>query len=315
MRVLAEWVACRRRIHGRQSIPMSALNDDSIARLIAIAKDEDLGGGDLTAGLLPDPDEQASFRLVAKASGVFAGREIAPLVLRAYDESIEIDWADSATDGASIEAPPATLATIRGPLGALLSVERVLLNFLQRLCGVATLTRQFVDAVAGTGATILDTRKTIPGWRSLEKYAVRCGGGTNHRMGLYDAVLIKDNHLAGVERHHLAGVVFEQLNRLADRGIKPAFIEVEADTLQQVEELYKVVGIDVILLDNFSLDAIRQAVALRDEVGLRGKVALEASGGVTLPNVRSLAETGVDRISVGAITHSATALDLSLERV
>ncbi|MHC4698133.1 MAG: carboxylating nicotinate-nucleotide diphosphorylase [Planctomycetota bacterium] len=294
---------------------MNVLNEDNVARLIALAKDEDLGSGDLTAGLLPEPGEHASFRLVAKAGGVFAGREIAPLVLRAYDESIEIEWADSAADGALIDVPPATLATISGPLGALLSAERVLLNFLQRLCGVATLTRQFVDAVAGTETTILDTRKTTPGWRSLEKYAVRCGGGTNHRQGLYDAVLIKDNHLAGVEDQRLAGTVFEQLNRLLEGGPKPAFIEVEADTLQQVEELYKVVGIDLILLDNFSPDALRRAVALRNELGLDGKVALEASGGVTLAGVRALAETGVDRISVGAITHSATALDLSLERI
>ncbi len=293
---------------------MSALDYEIIARLIDLAKQEDLGGGDLTASLLPDENRRASFRLVAKASGVFAGREIALHVLRAYHDSMEIDWADIATDGAAIDTPGATLAAIHGPLGALLSAERVLLNFLQRLCGVATLTREFVDAVAGTGATILDTRKTTPGWRSLEKYAVRCGGGTNHRMGLFDAVLIKDNHLVGIDDQHLAGAVFEQLNELAESGVKPGFVEVEADSLRQVEELLKVVGIDVILLDNFSLEETRRAVTLRDELGLGDKIALESSGGVTLADVCALAETGVDRISVGAITHSATALDLSLER-
>jgi nicotinate-nucleotide pyrophosphorylase (carboxylating) len=215
----------------------------------------------------------------------------------------------------SLDTLPVNLATIHGPLGTLLSAERVLLNFLQRLCGVATLTRQFVDAVAGTGATIFDTRKTIPGWRLLDKYAVRCGGGTNHRLGLFDAVLIKDNHLAGVEPQQLAGTIFRQLSHLAECGVTPAFVQVEADTLEQVAELYKVVGIDVILLDNFSLDATRQAIALRDDLGLRGKIQLEASGTVSLETVRPLAETGVDRISVGAITHSAVAIDLSLERI
>jgi len=314
-RALTDRLACRSAIRSRQFSAMTILEVESIARLIALAKREDLGPGDLTSALLPNPSAPASFTLVAKADGVLAGREIALPVLRAYHDSIEIDWEAFATDGATISAPPATLATIHGPLGAVLSAERVLLNFLQRLCGVATLTKQFVNAVAGTGAIILDTRKTTPGWRSLEKYAVRCGGGTNHRMGLFDAVLIKDNHLAGVADDDLAEVVSEQLNRLAHSGVKPGFVAVEADSVGQVEELLKVAGIDVILLDNFPLEGIRRAVALRDELGLRGKIALEVSGGVTLTSVRAMAETGVDRISVGAITHSATALDLSLERL
>ena len=210
---------------------------------------------------------------------------------------------------------PTNLATVCGPLSAVLAVERVLLNFLQRLCGVATLTRAYVDAVAGTGAAIFDTRKTTPGWRALEKYAVRCGGGSNHRMGLDDAVLLKDNHLVGIEPRRLADSVFEMLNRLSARDAKPTFLEIEADCLEQVEQLLKVVGIDAILLDNFSVDQLGKAVALRDRVGLRGKVSLEASGRITLQTVRVVAETGVDRISVGALTHSATALDLSLDRV
>ncbi len=294
---------------------MSICDDQSVIRLIDSAKREDLGSGDLSTGLIADPGAPATFRLIAKQPGVFAGREIAPVVLRSYDPAIDIDWANLGSDGATIAAAPAELATIRGPVGPILSAERVLLNFLQRLCGIATLTRTYVDAVNGTGADIFDTRKTTPGWRKLEKYAVRCGGGHNHREGLFDAVLIKDNHLVGVEEVGLAAHVFDLLNRLDATGAKPAFVEVEADTLAQVEELLKVVGLDVILLDNFSVDDLRSAVALRDRRGLRGKVALEASGGITLDSVRGVAEAGVDRISVGAITHSATALDLSVERV
>ncbi len=338
-------------------------DDDGVAGLIELAKREDLRGRDLTTALLGDPDAPAVFRLLAKGPGVFAGKEIAPAVLRAYDASIEIDWTDLGHDGARIEAVPAVLATLRGPVGAILSAERVFLNFLQRLCGVATLTRAYVDAVAGTGAAIFDTRKTTPGWRTLEKYAVRCGGGCNHRKGLYDAVLIKDNHLAGNEPRpsgsgldppRRAETVFDMLNRLEvvtalrRSDAKPAFVEVEADTLEQVEELLKTsrarqeavrparpragtgvkpasppagapqsgrVHLDAILLDNFALHDLRRAVALRDGHGLRGKVTLEASGGITLDNVRAVAETDVDRISVGAITHSAPALDLSMERV
>ena len=293
---------------------MSIADDAQVARLIEAARHEDLGQGDLSTGLLPNLSEPATFRLVAKQRGVFAGREIAPAVLRAYDEAIEVEWTGLGTDGATIEEVPVELATLRGPLGTILSAERVLLNFLQRLCGVATLTRTFVEAVASTDAAIYDTRKTTPGWRALEKYAVRSGGGRNHRMGLYDAVLIKDNHLAGVDPPRLAAHVFDMLNRLAAGEVKPALIEVEVDRLEQVEKLFGVVGIDVILLDNFTLEEMRAAVAMRDGLGLRGKVALEASGGVTLGTVRSVADTGVDRIAVGALTHSAVAIDLSLER-
>ncbi|MFQ5591143.1 MAG: carboxylating nicotinate-nucleotide diphosphorylase [Phycisphaerae bacterium] len=307
-------LACGWTMRGGESFVMSVSDDESVARLIAAARAEDLGDGDITTGLLDDVHERASFNLVAKAGGVFAGRGIAAEVLRAYDDSIEIAWTDTGKDGALIKTPPAQLASVHGPLGPVLSAERVLLNFLQRLSGIATLTRQFVDAVAGTGAAILDTRKTTPGWRMLEKYAVRCGGGTNHRMGLYDAVLIKDNHLTGINEDRLAATVFGYLNRLSQAGNAPAFIAVEADTPRQVEELLKVVGIDVIVLDNFPLAAVRQAVALRDEAGLRGTIALEASGGVTPVTARALAETGVDRISVGSITHSAPAVDISLER-
>ncbi|MBU0717890.1 MAG: nicotinate-nucleotide diphosphorylase (carboxylating), partial [Planctomycetes bacterium] len=170
---------------------MEKVPDENMAKLIAMAKLEDLGDGDLSSGLLGDATAEGDFRLLAKEPGVFCGVETAPAVLRAYSSAIEVDWAAAGVDGGRIANPPAVLATIRGPLGVVLSAERVLLNFLQRLSGIATHTRRFVDAVAGTEAVITDTRKTTPGWRALEKYAVRCGGGTNHRLGLYDAVLIK----------------------------------------------------------------------------------------------------------------------------
>lgn len=286
-----------------------------ITDLLALARREDLGAGDVSSALLPDPSASAVFRLMAKEAGVFAGREIGQAVLRAYSESIEIEWTDSGCDGAVIDEAPVDLATIRGPVGPILSAERVLLNFLQRLCGVATLTKAYVDAVAGTKAAIFDTRKTTPGWRKLEKYAVRCGGGSNHREGLFDAVLIKDNHLADVPTDRIAAAVFDMLNCLEAGEVKPGFVEVEADSLGAVEELLKVVGLHAILLDNFTVSDLRKAVALRDEQGLRGKLALEASGGITLESVRAVAQTGIERISVGAITHSARALDLSMERI
>ena len=287
---------------------------DATRVLARSAKEEDLGPGDLT-GMLLEPEDQARFELLLKQPAVLAGRAVAAEVLGAYDESIEIEWNDEAREGARFDQVPVRLARLTGPNRSILAAERVLLNFLQRLCGVATLTRKHVDAVAGTGARIFDTRKTTPGWRRLEKYAVRCGGGHNHRMGLYDAVLIKDNHLTGIEPGCLSHAVFEMLTRAAAFEPPPEFIEVEADTPQQVEELFKVVGIHVILLDNFGLDDLRRVVERRDALELKGRIELEASGGVTLDNVAEVARTGVDRISVGAITHSATAVDLSLARL
>ncbi|MCP4589365.1 MAG: carboxylating nicotinate-nucleotide diphosphorylase [bacterium] len=279
-----------------------------------MAREEDLGRGDLTSALL-EPEWESSFELRLNQPAALAGRALAGEVLGAYDGSIRLEWADDAVDSMVSFETPMRLATLIGPNRSILAAERVLLNFLQRLCGIATLTRRYVDAVAGTRAKVYDTRKTTPGWRALEKYAVRCGGGHNHRMGLHDAVLIKDNHLAGIESSRLASAVFEMLNRLPQEQPAPAFIMVEADTLEQLEQLYRVVGIDIILLDNFGLENLRRAVQRRDELGLTDKVQLEASGGVTLDTIHEIARTGVDRISVGALTHSATAVDLSLARV
>lgn len=288
--------------------------------LIERARDEDLGArGDITAALLPEPDREVTAAVVPRAAGVVCGLALGPAVCTAFAERLEapLEFAAAAgiEDGAAVVAG-ATVATVRGPLTAVLTVERTLLNFLGRMSGVASLTRRYVEAARATNPAVrvLDTRKTLPGWRELDKYAVRCGGGHNHRLGLHDAVLIKDNHLAACTPRdmpgRLAAVLFEMLNRLTQR---PAFVEIEVDTLEQLDAVFKVVGIDAVLLDNFNISALREAVARRDASELRGRVALEASGGVTLENVAQIAATGVDRISVGAITHSAASLDLGLD--
>ncbi|MEK6677363.1 MAG: carboxylating nicotinate-nucleotide diphosphorylase [Planctomycetota bacterium] len=289
-------------------------DDETLILLIALAIREDLGTGDITSSLLPNPDAETTFKVTVKQPGVFSGKEIAQAILNAYDPSITIEWYPSLQDGSIISNVPAPVATLQGSLSKILAAERVLLNFLQHLSGIATLTRKFVDAVFGTSAKIFDTRKTTPGWRNLEKYAVRCGGGNNHRVGLYDGVLIKENHISLGDEKRLGIRVFEMLSQLENRKNKVGPIVVEARTLDHVEQLLSVIGIDVILLDNMSFVQLREAVELRDGYGLRGKVELEASGGVTLNTVRVIAETGVDRISVGSITHSAPALDISLER-
>lgn len=298
----------------QNNLDMGAVKQQA-SRLARMAREEDLGQrGDITSELLADTD-QATFHVVGKQPGVFAGREIAADVLSVFNGHIRLKWADAGRDGRVIDAPPVHLATLAGPARAVLSAERTLLNFLQRLSGIATATQRYVDTVAGTKAKIMDTRKTTPGWRLLEKYAVRCGGGHNHRMGLHDAILIKDNHLARIPIDRLAHAVFQMLNQVDSLDPKPAFVEVEADNLAQVEQLLSVVGVDVILLDNFSIRDAKAAVALRDALNLRRRVEFEVSGGVTLDTVRAFAETGIERISVGAITHSAPALDLSLEQV
>ena len=294
---------------------MDLSENPSVLALIQAAKAEDLGPADVTTQLLANPEQPSRFRLLIKQAGVLAGAKIVPPILQAYDPKIDATFLDACADGAAFDKPPIEVAFLTGPLGSILAAERVVLNFLQHLSGIATLTRAYVDAVKETQAIILDTRKTTPGWRELEKYAVRCGGGRNHRAGLFDAVLIKDNHLAGVPTQRLASHVFDMLNGLDRPEDKPSLVHVEAENIEQAEQLFKVVGIDVVLLDNFDTDRLAQAVALRDRLGLKGKVALEATGGVTLETVGLIARTGVERISVGALTHSAQALDLSLERV
>lgn len=291
------------------------LNTEHVRRLIALARDEDLGAqGDVTSRLLPPHllDGQGRWRLVARDAGRFCGRELLELLIAELAPQISLRWIGPAEPRGEL-ARGSAVAELSGHVGQMLAAERTILNFLQHLSGIATLTARFVAAVAGTGAKIYDTRKTTPGLRTLEKYAVRCGGGHNHRTGLFDAVLIKDNHLAGIPTNRLAHAVFEMLSRLSALPATPAFVEVECDGLDQLAELLKVVGIDVILLDNFETDALREAVRLRDASGLRGKVELEASGRAGLDTVRRIAETGVERIAVGAITHSAPILDLGLD--
>ncbi len=245
-----------------------------------------------------------------RQAGVFSGRVLLEMIDALYGGPLKVEI--HIEDGRPL-AVGTRIATLTGSLKLLLGIERTLLNFLERLCGVATLTRAYVDAVAGTEAKILDTRKTLPGWRVLDKYAVRCGGGHNHRMGLHDAILVKDNHLAGIPLCDLAATAAEMARRKDRLIIEPDFVEFEVDTLEQYDALLTVAGIDVILLDNLAPEQLREAVRRRDAAGLRGKLALEASGGINLQTVAAVAATGVDRISVGAITHSAPALDLGMD--
>lgn len=295
------------------SLP-DGVDAERFQRLLEMAWDGDLGQrGDITTqSLEPKLLPKGPWRVRARQEGVFAGAGLLQPMLDVLAAGPKVREGSLLADGSRLQAGQVA-AVIEGKAEQVLSAERILLNFLQRLCGVATLTRRFVDAVAGTGAVILDTRKTLPGWRDLDKYAVRCGGGQNHRLGLHDAVLIKDNHLAAVPIERVAPVVFQVVNRALALRPPPSFVAVEVDRLEQLEQLFKVVGIDVVLLDNFTLEEARRAVERRDAAGLRGKLALEVSGGVTLDTVRQWAATGVERISVGALTHSAAALDLGLD--
>lgn len=275
-------------------------NDVRAAVRAALA--EDVGTGDVTTLACVPPDSTCRAEIRARESAVVCGLVFA---CTAFSElSPNLDLCPAVADGARVGKGSAILG-IAGTSRAILTAERVALNFLQRLSGVATVTAQYVDAVKGTRARILDTRKTTPGWRVFEKYAVACGGGANHRMGLYDRVLIKDNHLAALS-HAQPDPVTAAVSRA--RRLYPGLeVEVEADSLDQVRCAADA-GADYILLDNMSLQMLRDAVAL---VG--GRSRTEASGGVRLDTVRAIAETGVDFISVGALTHSAPAVDLGLD--
>lgn len=280
-----------------QDIP---LIDDIAAGSLA----EDLGRGDITSRATVKPDQQARGNFMAKQELVLAGLEVADAVFMHLDPYLEVET--TAVDGELLQ-PDKVFARVVGDAQMLLAAERVALNFLQRLSGVATLTRKYVEAVAGTNAKIVDTRKTTPGLRLLEKYAVHIGGGHNHRLGLDDGVLIKDNHIA------LAGSVTEAVRRAKEAAGHLHKIEVEVATLDQVKEALKAQA-DILLLDNMTPEMIRQAVQLVEahEPNNR-RTLLEASGGITLANVRDYAETGVDLISIGALTHSAPAVDISFK--
>ena len=273
-----------------------AVATDTVERIVLAALAEDIGAGDVTTDATIPADAVGVADLLVKEAGVVCGVRVAETTFRALDPDIRFEAL--ASDGDVVD-PPAVVARISGSERAILTGERVALNFLGRLSGIATLTRRYVDAIEGTDASVLDTRKTTPGLRELEKYAVACGGGRNHRFGLDDAVLVKDNHLRA------AGSVSAAVELVRAATALP--IEVECDTLDQVAEALAV-GVDAILLDNMSLDQLREAVDLTG-----GRARLEASGGVTLDTIRAIAETGVDEISVGALTHSARSLDVSLE--
>jgi len=266
-------------------------------QVVQTALAEDVGEGDITTEATVDRDAVGTAVLVFKQPGVVCGLDAAEAVFRILDPAV--DFETMVEEGVFVDNPPAVVARVSGSARAVLTGERTALNLLGRLSGIATLTRGYVDAVRGTDVAILDTRKTTPGLRALEKNAVRCGGGRNHRFGLDDGVLVKDNHLraVGSVRAAVDGV----------RALSELQVEVECDTLEQVVEAVDA-GVDAILLDNMTLDDLRAAVTLVD-----GRARLEASGGVTLETVRSIAETGVDEISVGALTHSAQSLDVSME--
>ena len=273
-----------------------------IRRAVRAALAEDIGSGDVTTLATVPPSAVAVAAMRAREPFTVAGLALAEAAFRLRSGAVQIKRL--AREGQRVAAG-ARLLEISGPTRAILSAERVALNFVQRLCGVATLTAQFVDAVKGTRAQVLDTRKTTPGWRRFEKYAVACGGGRNHRLGLYDMVLIKDNHLAALRDAKpnpiAAGV------RRARKKYPRLQVEVEADTLKQAEQA-AAAGADIILLDNMSPAQLRQAVKL-----VAGRAKTEASGGVNLKTVRAIAQSGVDFISVGALTHSARAVDIGLD--
>jgi nicotinate-nucleotide pyrophosphorylase (carboxylating) len=289
------------------------LRQDCLA-IVRLGLAEDLAGpGDVTTRALVPEDALGSAAVVARRAGVMAGSPSAELALQQVDPRLR--WSHELEDGQAVHAGE-RIGMIGGPAGAMLTAERLVLNLLGRLCGIATLTRDYVDQVTGTKARIYDTRKTTPGWRRLEKYAVSCGGGWNHRAGLFAAVLIKDNHLAwGADVLTPAEAVRRArvfLQQHAAEGATELIVEVEVEALDQLADVLRE-GPDIVLLDNLTPEQLRQAVALRNR--LPSSVELEASGGVNLSNVRAVAETGVERISVGALTHAAPASDFGLDAI
>ncbi len=291
-------------------------------QLLGLAVREDLGTqGDCTTQALVPDDARGRAAIVARKPGVLAGEPAVAATITKFNP--ELNWSAQVQDAETVAAGQ-PIGVLAGPAAAMLAAERPLLNFLGRLSGIATLTRRYVDLVAGTRANIYDTRKTTPGWRSLEKYAVRCGGGRNHRAGLYEAVLIKDNHLAlGAALHgdgpnscggySPAEAVLRARQYLAERfgdAVRQMIVEIEVDSLEQLDAVLTA-GPDLVLLDNMRPAMLREAVARRK--ARNPAVELEASGGIDLTTVRGIAETGIERISVGALTHSAAALDFGLD--
>jgi nicotinate-nucleotide pyrophosphorylase (carboxylating) len=291
-------VAQAHRASARKRTTIHGSLDQGIRSVVERAVEEDLGSGDCsTAALFPEP-ARARAIVLAKQAGIVAGLPVAELVFHLLDENLT--WQPCKQDGDRIREGE-TVAELAGSVRAILTGERTALNFLQRMSGIATLTSRFVEAVAGSHAKILDTRKTAPGLRVLDKSAVRAGGGLNHRFGLYDGVLLKDNHLRA------AGGIERAVRAVRDRLPCRYQIEVEVTNMAEAEEALRA-GAEIILLDNMPLAEMKKAVEW-----IQGRVLVEASGGIALENVREVAATGVDRISVGALTHSVKALDMSLE--
>ena len=293
---------------------MEDVRKEIVERIVLLALEEDVGTGDVTSERTVPEEARARGELIAMERGVVAGLDVAALVFRRVDGRIEIR--KRVAEGTAVDVGT-VLAEVAGPARGVLTAERTALNFLQRLSGIATETAAYAREVSGTGARILDTRKTTPGLRALEKYAVRMGGGTNHRFGLYDMALVKDNHIAVVGG---IGQAVERVRgecgmRNAECGMRNAELQVEVE-VESLEEVRDAVATDVdrIMLDNMDLEMTREAVGVIREAGrTRGRAfEIEASGGITLGNIREVAETGVDFISVGALTHSARALDISL---
>jgi nicotinate-nucleotide pyrophosphorylase (carboxylating) len=278
--------------------PAPELRRTDLARVVEAALAEDVGTGDVTSEGLLAAEAVCEARILIKEPGIVCGLPVAEAVFHALDPRVVFE--PLLSDGDQLDSS-ATVARLEGPARAILTGERTALNLLGRLSGIATLTRRFVDAAAGTRAEILDTRKTTPGLRALEKYAVACGGARNHRFGLYDGILIKDNHL------RLAGSIAAAVASVRKAASPGLPVEVEAETLDDVRDALAA-GVDAILLDNMPPALLAESVSL-----VAGRARLEASGGVTLANVREVAETGVDFVSIGALTHSARSLDVSLE--
>ncbi len=279
---------------------MAELAEDLIEKHVARALEEDVGRGDVTTKALVPDDHEISARIVAREPLVAAGVHLAEAAFLQLDPAVQVS--DQVADGAELQAGD-LIMTISGPAPALLTGERTALNYLQRLSGIATQAAEYVKAVQGTGVLILDTRKTTPGWRALEKYAVQCGGARNHRRGLDDMVMIKDNHLAALPSGPCITTAVS-MSRAETPDLK---IEVEADTLDQAIEAAEA-GADIVLLDNMTPDELRAAVAAID-----GRAQTEASGGITLERIRDFAESGVNYISVGALTHSVQAVDIAMD--
>lgn len=291
-----------------------------IRRLIELARDEDLGNPvhDWTGELMFGPDDQRRVRVRARQVGVLAGITFMDDLLEVFDPSGTVKWKAALNDGDLI-ASGSVIAELWGNARMIVAIERTMLNLISRMSGIALLTGEFVSLIEGTNARICDTRKTTPGIRAFEKFAVRCGGGTTHRMGLYDAVLIKDNHLAGIAGADIPGKVESIVKQIRAQGTKLWFVQIEVDTLAQLEQVLKAKQgtVDIVLLDNMTNEQLSNAVALRDASKAAGGASplLEASGGVSMDTVRSIAQCNVDRISIGGLTHQAQSLDIGLDAV